>query len=161
MYELNRARLVSIGPRGARYSDVTIDLSGLGEQVPPRSLFDTSTRRPSPFSLLLLENGGGKSVLLKLLFSVVLPGRRNTVGGASLDKFVLDGDTGHVALEWMHVTTGERLVTAKVYQRRQVPGRRGLVLLPPERCPGPRYAPGDLRWPPAPARRVPRGRGRG
>ena len=118
MYELNRARLVSIGPRGARYSDVTIDLSGLGEQVPPRSLFDALTRRPSPFSLLLLENGGGKSVLLKLLFSVVLPGRRNTVGGASLDKFVLDGDTGHVALEWMHVTTGERLVTAKVYQRR-------------------------------------------
>lgn len=118
MYELNRARLVGIGPRGARYSDVTIDLSGLGEQVPPRSLFDTPTRRPSPFSLLLLENGGGKSVLLKLLFSVVLPGRRKTVGGASLDKLVLDGDTGHVALEWMHVTTGERLVTAKVYQRR-------------------------------------------
>lgn len=118
MYELNRARLVGIGPRGARYSDVTIDLSGLGEQVPPRSLFDPPMRRPSPFSLLLLENGGGKSVLLKLLFSVVLPGRRKTVGGASLDKFVLDGDTGHVALEWMHVTTGERLVTAKVYQRR-------------------------------------------
>ncbi|MEA5455254.1 hypothetical protein SPF06_11020 [Sinomonas sp. JGH33] len=118
MYELNRARLVGIGPRGARYSDVTVDLSGLGEQVPARNLFDAPTRRPSPFSLLLLENGGGKSVLLKLLFSVVLPGRRNTVGGASLDNFVLDGDTGHVALEWMHVATGERLVTAKVCQRR-------------------------------------------
>lgn len=118
MYELNRARLVGIGPRGARYSDVTLDLSELGEQVPPRNLFDTPARRPSPFSLLLLENGGGKSVLLKLLFSVVLPGRRNAVGGASLDKFVLDGDTGHVALEWMHVTTGARLVTAKAYQRR-------------------------------------------
>jgi len=118
MYELNRARLVGIGPRGARYSDVTLDLSGLGEQLPAHNLFDTATRRPSPFTLLLLENGGGKSVLLKLLFSVVLPGRRNTVGGASLDKFVLDGDTGHVVLEWMHVTTGERLVTGKVYQRR-------------------------------------------
>lgn len=118
MYELNRARLVGIGPRGARYSDVTLDLSGLGDTVPPANLFDPPGRRPSPFSLLLLENGGGKSVLLKLLFSVVLPGRRNTVGGASLDKFVLDSDTGHVALEWMHVTTGDRLVTAKVYERR-------------------------------------------
>ncbi len=118
MYELNRARLVGIGPRGARYSDVTLDLSGLGAPIASQNLFDTPVRRPAPFSLLLLENGGGKSVLLKLLFSVVLPGRRNTVGGASLEKFVLDGDTGHVALEWIHVTTGERLVTGKVYQRR-------------------------------------------
>src|SRR3954447_14335039 len=119
MYELNRVRLFGVGPRGARYTDVTLDLSGVGQIVTGQgSLFGQPTRRPSPFSLLLLENGGGKSVLLKLLFSVVLPGRRNTVGGASLDKFVLDGDTGHVVLEWMHVTTGDRLVTGKVYQRR-------------------------------------------
>lgn len=118
MYELNRIRLVSIGPRGARYGDVTLDLSGIGETVTTTSLFDTASRRPSPYSLLMLENGGGKSVLLKLLFSVVLPGRRKTVGGSALDKFVLDGDTGHVALEWMHVVTGHHLVTAKAYQRR-------------------------------------------
>lgn len=118
MYELNRARLVSIGPRGARFSEVTLDLSDLGDIVPPANLFDPPGRRPAPSSLLLLENGGGKSVLLKLVFSVVLPGRRNTVGGASLEKFVLDGDTGHVALEWMHVSTGDRLVTAKAYERR-------------------------------------------
>ncbi|QSE87852.1 hypothetical protein JWS13_04120 (plasmid) [Rhodococcus pseudokoreensis] len=118
MHELNRIRLVGIGPRGARYSDVTLDLSNLGDTVEARTLFDAPTRRPSPFSLLLLENGGGKSVLLKLLFSVVLPGRRNTVSGAALDKFVLDDDTGHVAMEWMNVRTGDRLVTAKVYQPR-------------------------------------------
>ncbi|MDR1264286.1 MAG: hypothetical protein LBK42_01635 [Propionibacteriaceae bacterium] len=118
MYELNRIRLIGIGPRGARYSDVTLDLSGLGEQIPPQNLFDAPVRRPAASSLLLLENGGGKSVLLKLIFSVVLPGRRNTVGGVSLDKFVLDGDTGHVALEWMHVTSGALLITGKAYQRR-------------------------------------------
>jgi hypothetical protein len=118
MYELNRARLVGIGPRGARYSDVTLDLSGLGDAVHARDLIHSPERRPSPCSLLLLENGGGKSVLLKLLFSVVLPGRRSTVGGAALEKFVLDTDTGHVALEWMHVVTGELLVAAKVFQRR-------------------------------------------
>src|SRR4051795_13282533 len=119
MYELNRMRLFSVGPRGARYSDVVLDLSAAGAVAGGQgNLFSEPTRRPSPYSLLMLENGGGKSVLLRLLFSVVLPGRRNAVGGASLDKFVLDGDTGHVALEWMHVATGERLVTAKVYERR-------------------------------------------
>jgi hypothetical protein len=118
VYELNRVRLVGIGPRGARYTDVTLDLSGVGPVIPSGTLFDAPTRRPSPYTLLMLENGGGKSVLLTLLFSVVLPGRKKTVAGAALEKFVLDSDTGHVALEWMHVRTGDRLITAKVYQRR-------------------------------------------
>jgi hypothetical protein len=118
VYELNRARLVGIGPGGARYTDVTLDLSGVGAGIERQTLFDDPVRRPSPYTLLMLENGGGKSVLLSLLFSVVLPGKKKTVGGAALEKFVLDSDTGHVALEWMHVRTGARLVTAKVYQRR-------------------------------------------
>lgn len=118
MYELNKARLIGIGPRGARYSDVTLDLSDAGEAVTARTLTDAPTHRPAPYSLLMLENGGGKSVLLKLLFSVVLPGRKKTLGGASLEDFVLETDTGHVALEWMHTKTGQRLVTAKTYQRR-------------------------------------------
>lgn len=118
MYELNKVRLIGIGPRGARYSDVTLDFSGVGQLVPTGTLTDPDARRPSPYTLLMLENGGGKSVLLKLIFSVVLPGRRKTIGGASLENFVLEGDTGHVALEWMHVKTGQRLVTAKAYQRR-------------------------------------------
>jgi hypothetical protein len=111
-------RLIGIGPRGARYNDVTLDLSGVGRSIPARSLLDAPVRQPSPYTLLMLENGGGKSVLLKLIFSVVLPGRRRIVGGGTLDNFVLPGDTGHVALEWMHVATGERLVTAKVFQHR-------------------------------------------
>ena len=122
MYELNRVRLVGIGPRGARYSDVTLDLSGVGQTVPARTLIDPAVRRPSPYTLLMLENGGGKSVLLKLIFSVILPGRRRTIGGGNLDNFLLSGDTGHVALEWMHVTTGEQLVTAKAVQHRSRTG---------------------------------------
>ena len=76
MYELNRVRLFNVGPKAARYTDVTLDLSGAGAGVTggQRTLFDAPQRRPAPSSLLLLENGGGKSVLLKLLFSVVLPG---------------------------------------------------------------------------------------
>ena len=120
MYELNRVRLAGIGPRGARYTDVTLDLSGIGPPAGPATLHGAPVRRPSPVTLLMLENGGGKTVLLKLLFSVVLPGRSKVLGGrsATLDPFVLETDTGHVALEWMHPTTGNRVIIAKVLQRR-------------------------------------------
>ncbi|MCM3882652.1 hypothetical protein ND747_03160, partial [Frankia sp. R82] len=82
---------------------------------------DTRARRPSPASVLFLENGGGKSVLIKLIFSVVLPGRRQVVGtsnGRVLDNFVLPGDTGHVVCEWQHAGTGQRLLTGKVSEWR-------------------------------------------
>ncbi|WP_267246167.1 hypothetical protein [Streptomyces sp. PR69] len=121
MYELNRVRMFGVGPRGARFTDVTLNLADVGEPIGGGTLFDAPPRRPSPYSLLLLENGGGKSVLLKLLFSVILPGKRNTLGGASdvLEKFVVGEDAGHVVLEWMHVKTGERIVTGKTYQWRR------------------------------------------
>jgi hypothetical protein len=123
MYELNRARMAAVGPRAARYTDVVLDLSGVGAPTESTRTLFGATRRPSPFSLLVLENGGGKTVLLKLLFSVLLPGRRKALGGGTnqMDKFVVDTDTGHVALEWMHVGTGELVVTGKALQRRTKP----------------------------------------
>lgn len=87
MTRLRKIRLDGIGPTGARFDPITIDLTvrmGHGARV----------------ALVHLENGGGKSVLLKLVFSAVLPGRRYTLGGAKLGDFVLSDDTGHVALEW-------------------------------------------------------------
>ena len=128
MYELSRVRLFSVGPRGARYTDVTLDLSDVGAPIGGQgSLFATPIRRPSPFSLLMLENGGGKSVLLKLVFSVVLPGRRNAVGGSAavMEKFVVGDDAAHVVLEWMHVRTGDRVVTGKTLQWRRTRGADG------------------------------------
>ncbi|WP_051945371.1 coiled-coil domain-containing protein [Streptacidiphilus rugosus] len=130
MYELNRVRLYSIGPAGARYADTVLDLSAVGDVVPdpaPRQpgFFDEEesgpVRRPAPAGVLFLENGGGKSVLLKLIFSVMLPGHRNTLGGASsgvLRKFLLADDCGHVALEWQHTLTGETVVVGKVSEWR-------------------------------------------
>ncbi|UGQ10750.1 hypothetical protein LO772_28610 [Yinghuangia sp. ASG 101] len=130
MYELSRVRLFSIGPAGARYADTVLDLRGVGEPVPdpaPRQaqLFEGEPvgppRRPAPAGVLFLENGGGKSVLLKLIFSVMLPGHRNTLGGASsgvLRKFLLADDCGHVALEWQHTQTGELVVVGKVSEWR-------------------------------------------
>ncbi len=130
MYELSRIRLYSIGPAGARYADTLLDLRGVGETVPEpgptqADFFEDEPtgppRRPAPAGVLFLENGGGKSVLLKLIFSVMLPGHRNTLGGASsgvLRKFLLADDCGHVALEWQHTRTGESVVVGKVSEWR-------------------------------------------
>ncbi|WP_435242248.1 hypothetical protein [Streptomyces cucumeris] len=130
MYELSRVRLYSIGPAGARYADTVLDLRGVGEPVPSPAptqaeFFEDEPvgppRRPAPAGVLFLENGGGKSVLLKLIFSVMLPGHRNTLGGASsgvLRKFLLADDCGHVALEWQHTVTGETVVVGKVSEWR-------------------------------------------
>lgn len=130
MYELSRVRLYSIGPAGARYADTVLDLRGVGEPVPNPAPIQAEffqeepagpLRRPAPAGVLFLENGGGKSVLLKLIFSVMLPGHRNTLGGASsgvLRKFLLADDCGHVALEWQHVQTGECVVVGKVSEWR-------------------------------------------
>ena len=79
MYELSRVRLHTVGPRGARYQDVTLDLRGVGPVVGSSSSaagLETPEgwpRRPSPATVLFLENGGGKTVLVKLIFSVMLP----------------------------------------------------------------------------------------
>ncbi|MFF7900992.1 hypothetical protein ACFZCV_19700 [Streptomyces sp. NPDC007920] len=130
MYELSRVRLYSIGPAGARYADTVLDLRGVGRPVPDPAPIQAEffeeepvgpPRRPAPAGVLFLENGGGKSVLLKLIFSVMLPGHRNTLGGASsgvLRKFLLADDCGHVALEWQHVQTGECVVVGKASEWR-------------------------------------------
>ncbi|MFE6177964.1 hypothetical protein [Streptomyces sp. NPDC056464] len=130
MYELSRVRLYSIGPAGARYADTVLDLRGVGQPVPDPAptqaeFFEEEPVgppcRPAPAGVLFLENGGGKSVLLKLIFSVMLPGHRNTLGGASsgvLRKFLLADDCGHVALEWQHTLTGECVVVGKVSEWR-------------------------------------------
>lgn len=132
MYELSRVRLHSVGPAGARYQDVVLDFSDAGPLVraPAQDpLFAAGIhapaqeppRRPSPASVLFLENGGGKSVLIKLIFSVMLPGRRQVVGTTNtrvLEKFVGAKDVAQVALEWQHTETGQRVITGKVSEWR-------------------------------------------
>ncbi|MFK4112689.1 hypothetical protein [Streptomyces sp. NPDC002176] len=121
MYELSRVLLRAVGPEAARYEDVLLDFGDAGRTVRGRSdtLFGeaNTVQRPSPASVLQLQNGGGKSVLIKLIFSVVLPGVRQTVGTSNtrtLDSFVLEGDVSHIVLEWVHARSGRRLITGKV-----------------------------------------------
>lgn len=109
MHELSRVRLHAVGPKGARYQDVTLDL----RRGP--------SGQPSDASVLFLENGGGKTVLVRLIFSVILPGRRQVVGTSNskmLEKFVLASDVAHVVLEWRDTRTGDLLITGKVSEWR-------------------------------------------
>lgn len=120
MYELSRVRLKSVGPAGARFHDVLLDLSGAGRPVAYEQgsvfRYTAPTLRPAPAALILLENGGGKSVLLKLIFSVLLPGRRHIVGTKNtriFGNFVMSKDVSHIVLEWMDTRTGRLLLTGK------------------------------------------------
>lgn len=109
MYELSRVRLHAVGPKGARYQDVTLDLR------------TGDSGQPSPATVLFLENGGGKTVLVRLIFSVILPGRRQVVGTTNskvLEKFVLASDVAHIAVEWKDTRTGQLLVTGKASEWR-------------------------------------------
>lgn len=62
-----------------------------------------------------LDNGGGKTSLSSLLFSVLDPDKRNFIAHLRdkkylLEHYVLTGDTGHVALRW-DVTVPRTLLT--------------------------------------------------
>ncbi|MEU2388945.1 hypothetical protein ABZ606_30515 [Streptomyces sp. NPDC012461] len=118
MYELNRIRLYNIGPTGARYGDVLLDLSEGGSPIPVSTLIPAAGqlfRRPAPATLLVLENGGGKSVLIRMLLSTVLPERQSRKGREALRAYVVSAAApSHVVLEWVHARTGETLVTGQV-----------------------------------------------
>ncbi|MFD0882972.1 hypothetical protein ACFQ08_00100 [Streptosporangium algeriense] len=120
MYELCRVRLHAVGPEAARFQDLVLDLRGRGAPVQHQQVElwtdEPTPVRPSPATVIFLENGGGKSVLLKLIFSVLLPGKRKIVGSTDpklFENFVGPKDVAHVVLEWMHPETGALLVTGK------------------------------------------------
>ncbi|PFX02160.1 hypothetical protein CJ469_02605 [Nocardia farcinica] len=118
MYELNRVRLYNIGPTRARYDDVLLDLSGGGPPIATTTLVPAPGqlyRRPTPATLLILENGGGKSVFIRILLSTVLPKRQSRKGRESLRAYVVSkASPSHVALEWVHVRTGQTLLIGQV-----------------------------------------------
>ncbi|MCY1144125.1 hypothetical protein OWR29_39535 [Actinoplanes sp. Pm04-4] len=72
--------------------------------------------------LLSLTNTGGKSTLITLVCSLVVPASRAQVGGKNLGDYVLTGDTSHILCEWEDATTGTRTVTGAVMEWKD--GRR-------------------------------------
>ncbi|MCX4884664.1 hypothetical protein [Streptomyces sp. NBC_00847] len=116
MYELNRILLRNFGPHDARYENVPLDFSGAGVEVETASLVPDAghvTHRPSPASLVMLQNGGGKGVLLTGITCTTIPYRHSEL--AALRKFVVSkAQPSHVVLEWADARTGRLLVTAQI-----------------------------------------------
>ncbi|GGZ79447.1 hypothetical protein [Streptomyces bluensis] len=116
MYELNRILLRNFGPVDARYEDVTLDFSGAGPEVETASLIPAAghvTHRPAPANLIMLQNGGGKGVLLTGITCTTIPHRHQDV--EALRNFTVSlAQPSHVVLEWADTRTGRLLVTAQI-----------------------------------------------
>ncbi|MGV0680344.1 hypothetical protein ABQE62_29470 [Mycolicibacterium fortuitum] len=105
---LRRVRLQGVGPDGARFDPLDLD-------------FSTAAGAASRV-LLSLTNTGGKSTLITLVSSVIVPASREQVGGKNLGDYVLTGDTAHVVCEWEDASTRVRTVTGTVMEWKD--GRR-------------------------------------
>ena len=110
---LRRVHLRGVGPEGARFDPLDLDF--------------TTRAGAASRVLLSLTNTGGKSTLITLVSSLVVPAARAQVGGKNLGDYVLTGDTSHVVCEWEDASTQARTVTGTVMEwkdgRRQ-PGHR-------------------------------------
>lgn len=99
---LRRLHLRHVGPSAARFDPLDLDLT-----VP--------TGGAASKILWSLTNTGGKTTLMRLLTSVVVPNARAQMGGANLGDYVQTGDTSHIVAEWESTTSG-RFVVAGCYE---------------------------------------------
>lgn len=119
MIRLRRLLLDQIGDQAARFPHVVVDCTD------PTSLEPLDT-------IIWLKNGGGKTSLLALLFSLLNPHARDFLGFTlderTLGDYIRTGDTSHVAAEWQ--TPTGIVVTGAVYEwperRRPVDAQRHL-----------------------------------
>ncbi|MFJ2627666.1 hypothetical protein ACIO6T_30770 [Streptomyces sp. NPDC087532] len=117
MYQMRRLRLENVGHRSAGFKSLELDLTGGTGSV-------DGWRAAAVDVILWLRNGGGKSSLLSLLFSLLLPAKIDFIGhgkSKSLADYVPDGQVSHVVVEWgnaKHPEAGPVLVTGGVYQWR-------------------------------------------
>lgn len=117
MYRLARIRVAGAGPIDARFDKPSpeagpFEVSCIGASDAPED------------SVIWLENGGGKTVFLALLFHVLRPDKASQIGNdekgrrADIGDFVLTGDVAHVACEWAATDGDARLITGLVADRR-------------------------------------------
>lgn len=107
-WRIRRARLEAAGPADARYDDVTLSFAADGHAAAN--------------AVVLLRNGGGKSLLLHLLFKSLLPRRSDGTKTAEQQRtarpVVLAGECATVAIEWEHRDDPSRLlVTGHSFER--------------------------------------------
>jgi hypothetical protein len=110
---LRHIRLHGVGPDGARFDPLDLDF--------------TTSDGAAARVLLSLTNTGGKSTLITLVSSLLVPAARAQISGKNLGDYVLTGDTSHIVCEWEDADSGVRTVTGAVMEwkdgRRQ-PGHR-------------------------------------
>ncbi|MHA1426771.1 MAG: hypothetical protein ACTSQI_12360 [Candidatus Helarchaeota archaeon] len=87
MPRVSRLLLRNIGHPLARFHDLLVDFEkGMD-------------------SLIWLDHGGGKTALLELFFSVILPSKKDFMAREAhkraLEDFVQESDVGHVSIEWI------------------------------------------------------------
>lgn len=93
MARLLRIHFASIGHRDARLAPLTLD-------------FRDPQTREAVDTVLWLRNGGGKSSILNLFFSLFRPNRREFLGSSAeagdrkLEEYVQDSDLAWVVSEW-------------------------------------------------------------
>ncbi|MEU5980283.1 hypothetical protein [Streptomyces sp. NPDC047315] len=116
MYQMTTVRLENTGHRDAGFKSLVVDLTGGTVSVDGRRVMTAQD------AVLWLRNGGGKSTLLALIFSLLLPHKLDFIGraeGKSLADYVPGNQVSHVIIEWgdsSHPEAGPVLVTGGVYQ---------------------------------------------
>lgn len=115
MHRLRRLRLENIGHAAAGFKSLVLDLTGGVSHVDGRVM-------PAVDVILWLRNGGGKSSLLSLFFSLFLPAKVDFIGhkkNKSLADYIPDQKVSHVIAEWEDTSVprgGPALITGGVYQ---------------------------------------------
>ncbi|MFJ8077046.1 hypothetical protein ACIQ7Q_24675 [Streptomyces sp. NPDC096176] len=115
MHRLRCLRLENIGHAAAGFKSLVLDLTGGVSRI-------DGTVMPAVDVILWLRNGGGKSSLLSLFFSLFLPAKVDFIGhkrGKSLADYVPDQKVSHVIAEWEDTSLprgGPALITGGVYQ---------------------------------------------
>ncbi|WP_413812689.1 hypothetical protein [Streptomyces sp. OE57] len=115
MHRLRRLRLENIGHAAAGFKSLVLDLTGGVSHI-------DGTAMPAVDAILWLRNGGGKSSLLSLFFSLFLPAKIDFIGrrkDKSLADYVPDQKVSHVIAEWEDTSLprgGPALITGGVYQ---------------------------------------------
>ncbi len=133
MYRISRIRLAGVGPADARFDKPSPD-------TPPFEISCVGASGAPEDSVIWLENGGGKTVFLALLFHVLRPDKAPLIGGdeqsqrtggrrAEISDFVLSTDVSHAVCEWVAADSDDRLITGMVAERKGSGVNRAWYLL--------------------------------
>jgi hypothetical protein len=113
MPELRAVYYSQVGHESARFFDTTLEFT------------DPKTGSIASDSVVLLENGGGKTSLLQLLFSVFEPNLKRFLGRTSqgeerkFDLYFEPGEVGYIVTEWQVAGSDQPRVVGQCVERKK------------------------------------------